>query len=242
MIQKRHLVVTRGAGGVPLAAPTSMRRPRCQGTTLRPRHREREAPSAATSRVATLGLVALIASAGCGAKIRSYERADGNTSISAQDVVCVMVGEDARTPNGPRGLSWAGSGETLYEGSGRVVSDYVLAVVKKTRPTAVRVEPRDPKSPFAETSAAGCSYLIVPTITRWEDRPQVAGRDQVGIALHLVRLDPWTVVRSVNFEQHSGNAVIRDQPASDILNDGFEAAVVRLVPTPTPVVRAVSLP
>ena len=198
----------------------------------------------ATSRACTV-LIALLVVSGCGAKIRSFDRSDETVVVPLQDIVCVMVGDDARSPAGPRAVPWLATGETLYVGSARVVAEYVLQVVQRTRPSAVIVDPADRKSPFPETTAAGCRYLIVPTITRWEDRPQLTGRDQVGIALHLVRLDPWTVVRSVQFDQHSGNAVIRDQPASDILNDGFAAAIARLLPPPSipaSAVKAVPLP
>lgn len=195
----------------------------------------------------SVGIALITCSLGCGAKIKSYDRTDGTVNIPAQDVVCVMVGEDARTPNGPRVLpfKWQDSGETLYEGSGQVVADYVLMVLHRTRPSAMLVQPSDPKSPLPEATAAGCSYLVVPAITRWEDVPQTSGRDHVEIALHLMRLDPWTPIRTVKFEQHSGNARITDQPASDILSDGFEVAIVDLVPPPKiPVsaVKAVAVP
>jgi hypothetical protein len=201
-------------------------------------------------RVAAAAVLAAFCSLGCGAKIHRYERVDGDVDIPSRALVCVLVGEDARTPDGPRGLpfKWPGSGETLYEGSARVVADYVPMVLQKTRPSTILVQPKDPKSPLPDTTAAGCLYAVLPTIIRWEDRSQLAGRDQVGIVLHLIQLDPWTPIRSVKFEQHSGNAVIKDQPASDILNDGFEVAIAKLVPPPGPpkfpasAVKAVALP
>ena len=168
-------------------------------------------------------------SATCGAKIKTRSGSGSEARIPADNLVCVMVGPDATYK------------DTLYAGSGKVVADYVLGVVRQTRPSAVLVQPRDPAAVSTEASDAGCVYVIVSTITRWEDIPQLTGPDHVEIVLHLMRLDSWTVVRSVTFAQHSGNARVRDQPASEILNDGFDVAVRELLP-PASAVKAIKLP
>ena len=167
----------------------------------------------------------------CGPRIKSRPGTAVDAGPSSRDVVCVMVGAD-------------GSHEdTLYAGSGRVVAEYTLGVLRQTRPNAALVEPKDPAYVYPETNAAACTYLVIPIITRWEDKPQWRGRDHITIVLHLMELQPWTQVRSVTFDHHSGNAVTKDQPASDILSDGFDAAVRQLVPAtpPASAVKAVKV-
>jgi len=58
--------------------------------------------------------------------------------------------------------------------------------------------------------------------------------------MHLMQVAPRAISRSISFDQHSGNACSYDTPASDILDDGFDPAIARLIAPPAGAVQAVS--
>jgi len=143
----------------------------------------------------------------------------GPAALTSGDIPCVMVAADGAY------------GSRVYAGSGRTVSTQIVSVVRRTWPEATLVEPPDENEAATRCGALGSNYLIVPTLLHWEDRATnwSGVRDHIDVEVHLLRIAPKELLRSMTFEARNNWFTLVDAAPSELLDDRFDAGVAQLL-------------
>ena len=121
-------------------------------------------------------------------------------------------------------------GDINYKGSGRQLSTRVLEIVRQRYPRAQIIEMDNELEATKKSNEQGANYLISPTILHWEDRLTVWSgfRDKVKVGLRFIRLSPYQVVSSNEFESRNNSLTFFNTHPQDLLGRNFEKAVLAL--------------
>ena len=160
--------------------------------------------------------------AACGPQltIRGPEPASFEMAVDSRDRICVVNAPDGR------------SGDTVYQGSGMILSRRIVQLLRAQHRTVSLVNGGDEEHQSAECRTVHGRYLILPTILRCEQRhrmlwPGVSERLTVRIELRPIAKGSMSrvVTYSATRPWNLGSTV---RPAEDLLTSEFDVATLRL--------------
>jgi len=175
-----------------------------------------------------IAVSALASLTGCGPKVQVRNTGpEGSLHIATRDTICVARAADGRL------------GSRRYGGSGEFVSERIVEALRPQYPSVKLLSTTDEDDAVDGCRAKRGEYLIVPTITHWEDRYTgwSWSKDRVEIRLRLHALAAAPDREVVYVAATSGGMVAREalltgwtnEQPDELLTERFDAAVLALV-------------
>jgi hypothetical protein len=118
-----------------------------------------------------------------------------------------------------------------YIGSGREVSNQVLAAMRSKALDSIIVNATDKQEATKQCSAQGANHLVIPSILHWEDRAtNWSGlRDLIRIELQVTQIDPPKLLKVGTFEARNSWFTFVNNPPEDLLDEKFSKFVTETV-------------